>query len=76
MNCSERFVNGEVDATLIFDPGEIYDFEYTPTGKGELSLTFGALPSPPPPPLPPGKKPAAALPDPTPPTVKVAVHVR
>ena len=34
-------------ATLTFDPGEIYDFEYTPTAKGTLALKFGPPPAPP-----------------------------
>ena len=70
-------------ATLMFDPGEIYDFEYTPTAKGELSLTFGPPPTPPTPPPVPGAKPEPPKatnappppPDPTPPTVKVAVRI-
>src|SRR6185437_2181052 len=57
-------------ATLLFDPGEIYDFEYTPRTPGELALVFG--PEPPvaggPPPLP-GTSPP-------PPTITVPVHVR
>jgi FtsP/CotA-like multicopper oxidase with cupredoxin domain len=59
-------------AVLLFDPGEIYDFEFTPSAPGELSLKFGLPPSPPPPPPPPG---APAFPPP-PPTVVVPVHVR
>jgi FtsP/CotA-like multicopper oxidase with cupredoxin domain len=35
-------------AKLYFDPGEIYDFEYTPAVAGRLSLTFGMPPVPPP----------------------------
>lgn len=35
-------------ATLHFDPGEIYDFQYTPAAAGHLSLTFGVPPVPPP----------------------------
>ena len=31
-------------ATMVFDPGEIYDFEYTPTAPGELKLTYGPPP--------------------------------
>jgi len=64
-------------AMLIFDPGEIYDYEFTPARSGELTLKFGvpdflAVPPPPPPPgSPPLSKPA-----PLPPTVAVAVHVR
>ena len=57
---------------LVFDPGEIYDFEYTPTAPGELVLKFGP-PQPPPnaPPPPPG------FPfQPPPPTVSVPIHVR
>jgi FtsP/CotA-like multicopper oxidase with cupredoxin domain len=56
-------------ATLLFEPGEIYDFEFTPTSAGELTLSFG------PQPLPPG----VTLPPifaPPPPTIKVAVIVR
>lgn len=69
-------------AELLFDPGEIYDFEYTPTAPGELTLTFGPPPpppgAPPPPPPPPPGAPAPAPPafSPPPPTIKVAVHVR
>ncbi|HEU4786255.1 MAG TPA: multicopper oxidase domain-containing protein [Gemmatimonadaceae bacterium] len=57
-------------ATLLFDPGEIYDFEYTPRAAGELALRFGYPPPPPgsPPPPPPVKPP--------PPPVTVAIHVR
>jgi FtsP/CotA-like multicopper oxidase with cupredoxin domain len=59
-------------AMLVFDPGEIYDFEYTPTARGDLTLNFGP-PQPPPnaPPPPPG------LPfQPPPPTISVPIHVR
>lgn len=57
-------------AVLRFDPGEIYDFEYTPSVAGELSLKFGPEPPAGPPP-PPG------LPfQPPPPTITVAIHVR
>jgi FtsP/CotA-like multicopper oxidase with cupredoxin domain len=58
-------------AVLVFDPGEIYDFEVTPSAPGELKLTFGLPPfltAPPPPGAP-------ALPPP-PPTVTVPIHVR
>ena len=55
-------------ATLLFDPGEIYDYEFTPGTSGDLSLEFGP---PPPPPATPG---AAAFPPVTPPVV-VVVHV-
>ncbi|MGN6393866.1 MAG: multicopper oxidase domain-containing protein [Gemmatimonadales bacterium] len=70
-------------AFLVFDPGEIYDFEYTPATPEELTLKFGPVPPPPAPPAPP---PAAApapsdappppAPSPPPPTVSVAIHVR
>jgi len=57
-------------AVLRFDPGEIYDFEYTPTAPGELALKFGVEPPPPgsPPPPPPFQPP--------PPTIVVPIHVR
>jgi FtsP/CotA-like multicopper oxidase with cupredoxin domain len=60
-------------AVLMFDPGEIYDFEYTPRSAGEYTLSFG-LPSfliPPPPP--PGS--TAPPPPKMPSTVAVPVHV-
>jgi FtsP/CotA-like multicopper oxidase with cupredoxin domain len=50
-------------AVLVFDPGEIYDFEFTPARMGTLTLKFGLPPSPG---APPG----------LPPTVSVPVHVR
>ena len=28
-------------ARMVFDPGEIYDFQYTPSAPGELTLTYG-----------------------------------
>jgi hypothetical protein len=59
-------------AVVVFDPGEIYDFEFTPAKAGEFNLKFG-LPSfliPPPPP--PGAPPLPPFPK----TVSVAVHVR
>jgi FtsP/CotA-like multicopper oxidase with cupredoxin domain len=34
-------------ATVFFDPGEIYDFEYTPKTAGALTLKFGPPPAPP-----------------------------
>jgi len=34
-------------ANLLFDPGEIYDFEYTPATAGTLKLTFGFPDAPP-----------------------------
>ena len=61
-------------AMLMFDPGEIYDFEITPRTAGEISLSFGLPPSPPPPPPPPGVKPLPFAP--LPPTVTVPIHVR
>ena len=33
-------------AALIFEPGEIYDFEYTPSAPGELAFRFGPVPPP------------------------------
>jgi hypothetical protein len=60
----------ERPAELLFDPGEIYDFEYTPTAKGELAIRFG-LPAPPP-----GSPPPPPNAPPPPPTVSVPVHVR
>ena len=62
-------------AMLVFDQGEIYDFEFTPTRTGELTLKFGLPPFPAPPPPPPGA-PAGPPPPALPPTVAVAVHVR
>ncbi len=50
-------------ATLTFDPGEIYDFEYRAPAAGEYSLAFG-YPQP--------SAPSAQVP----PLVHVAVHVR
>jgi manganese oxidase len=57
-------------ATLVFDPGEIYDFELTPAKASDLSLTFGPPPPPPGTPAPPPNIP------PPPPTRTVAVRVR
>jgi FtsP/CotA-like multicopper oxidase with cupredoxin domain len=57
-------------AMLMFDPGEIYDFEYTPRAPGDLALRFG------PPPPPPGSGPPPPGFPPPPPTVNVAVHVK
>src|SRR5262249_45182398 len=58
-------------ASLVFDPGEIYDYEITPSAPGELVLKFGArgLPGDRPPP-------PAGAPSNPPPTISVAVHVR
>jgi len=63
----------EKPAVLMFDPGEIYDFEITPKAAGELSLKFGfppfVVPPPPPPNVPNPFKPL-------PPDVIVPIHVR
>jgi hypothetical protein len=74
------------EAVLVSDPGEIYDFEYTPPAPEELTLRFGPVPpppapvaaGPPPPPAPPqpADSNAPPAPAPPPPTVSVAVHVR
>ena len=56
-------------AVFDFDPGEIYEFEFTPNEAGELTLTFGLPPALIPPPK-------AGEPPMTPATVKVAVRVR
>jgi FtsP/CotA-like multicopper oxidase with cupredoxin domain len=56
-------------ARLVFEPGEIYDFEYTPTA-GELTLMFG------PPEPPPGAPPLPPIFSPPPPTIKVPVRIR
>jgi FtsP/CotA-like multicopper oxidase with cupredoxin domain len=53
-------------ARLVFVPGEIYDFEFTPRESGDLTLAFG-LPQPPP-------KPDGSIAGP--PLVNVVVHVR
>ncbi|HEV8448884.1 MAG TPA: multicopper oxidase domain-containing protein [Gemmatimonadaceae bacterium] len=57
-------------AMLISDPGQIYDFEFTPQAAGEMTLKFG------PPPPPPGSPPPPPGFPPPPPTVTVPVHVR
>jgi FtsP/CotA-like multicopper oxidase with cupredoxin domain len=57
-------------AMLISDPGQIYDFEFTPQAAGEMALKFG------PPPPPPGSPPPPPGFPPPPPTVTVPVHVR
>ncbi len=64
-------------ASLVFDPGEIYDFEFTPSSSGDLVLKFG-LPAflLPPPNTPPPTPPPGAPPLHLPPTISVAVHVR
>ncbi len=63
-------------AVLMFDPGEIYDFEITPSAPGELVLRFGLPPflTTPPPPPPPGTPPLPFAPPP--PTITVPIHVR
>jgi FtsP/CotA-like multicopper oxidase with cupredoxin domain len=66
-------------AVLLFDPGEIYDFEYTPATTGELVLKIGLPPfitQPPPGPPPPPGAPAPPAPPPFPKDLIVAVHVR
>jgi len=60
-------------AVLVFDPGEIYDFEYTPATAEELTLKFGPVPPPPSDAPPPPDAPSGPTP---PPTVSVAIHVR
>jgi FtsP/CotA-like multicopper oxidase with cupredoxin domain len=62
-------------AVLFFEPGEIYDFEFTPAKAGTLTLKFGLPPFPAPPP-PPSGAPAPPPPPALPPTVSVPVHVR
>lgn len=62
------------EAKLVFDPGEIYDFEFTPARTGELTLKFGVPDFFLPPPVAPGAPPPP--PSPFPPTVTVLVHVR
>ncbi len=61
-------------AVLVFDPGEIYDFEFTPARPGRLTLTYGVPPFPPPPPPEPGAPPLPEIQ--LPPTVSVPVIVR
>ena len=63
-------------AVLTSDPGEIYDFEYTPAAPGELTLKFGPVPPPPTPPPAAGAAPPPGSPPPPPPTITVQVHVR
>ena len=71
-------------AVVVFDPGEIYDFEYTPATAEELALRFGPVPPPPAPPPAAGAPPPSDAGPPTdsppgptpPPTVSVAIHVR
>jgi hypothetical protein len=58
----------------VFDPGEIYDFELTPSAPGELALKFGIPPFLVPPPPPPGAPPPPPFYPPA--TITVPVHVR
>jgi len=58
------------EARLVSDPGEIFDFEFTPAHAGELALRFG------PPPPPPGSPPPPPGFPPPQPTITVPVHVR
>jgi FtsP/CotA-like multicopper oxidase with cupredoxin domain len=60
-------------AKLMFDPGEIYDFEVTPKA-GQLALSFGP-PAPPPGPPPANLKLPPNLPPP-PPTKTLKINVR
>jgi FtsP/CotA-like multicopper oxidase with cupredoxin domain len=53
-------------ASLVFDAGEIYDFELTPAKAGDLAFTFGPLPTPP----------GVVLPFELPPRRSVVVRVR
>jgi FtsP/CotA-like multicopper oxidase with cupredoxin domain len=65
-------------AVMIFDPGEIYDFEFTPEKSGKLTLTYGLPPFLVPPPPPPGSPPPPPGSPPPPqlaPTVTVMVNV-
>ena len=59
-------------ATLVFDPGEIYDYELTPRAAGELTLQFGVPPFVAPPPPPPGAPPPPV----PPPTITVPIRIR
>jgi hypothetical protein len=61
-------------AMLVFDPGEIYDFEFTPSAPGELALKFGMPLFLVPPPAPPGAPPSPQFYRPA--TITVPVHVR
>jgi hypothetical protein len=57
-------------ATLLFDPGEIYDYELTPAKAGDMTLSFGPMP------LPPNVPPLPREFAPPPPTRQVLVRVR
>lgn len=62
-------------AVLVFDPGEIYDYEFTPGAAGRFAFSFGLPPFPTPPPPPPGASPLPT-PAPLPPNVTIAVQVK
>jgi FtsP/CotA-like multicopper oxidase with cupredoxin domain len=53
-------------SALVFAPGEIYDYEFTPTRGSDLALSFGPPPGPP---LPPDFVPS-------PPRITVPIHIR
>ena len=57
-------------ARLMFTPGEIYDFEFTPSAGGDLALVFG------PPAPPPGAPPLPPIFAPPPPRITVPISVR
>ena len=61
-------------AVFVFDPGEIYDFEFVPSRPGRLALSYGVPPFPPPPPPAPGAPPLPEIK--LPPTVTVPVVVK
>jgi manganese oxidase len=63
-------------AVLVFDPGEIYDYEFTSTNAGQFSLEYAIPPFLIPPPPPPNAPPPPLPPPQLPPPVKVAVQVR
>ena len=56
-------------ASLLFEPGEIYDFEFKPEKPGDLTLKFGPAP------LPPGIPPLPPVFSPPPPQRSVAIRV-
>ena len=62
-------------AVLVFDPGEIYDYEFSASAPGSLSLEFGVPPFLIPPPPPPNAPPPPLPPPQLPPTVTVPVRV-
>jgi len=57
-------------ASLLFEPGEIYDFEFKPEKVGDLMLNFGPAP------LPPGLPPLPPIFSPPPPQRSVTIRVR